>query len=288
MGTHLPLLKGSHTRAHTPKQGPSLPWPQCGFVLPAKSLLFRHAFVYIHFPVLCEPSLSATALSQTIFHRVFQLLVQTAHVRFHERKWVHTRLSEKDRTQRHTRRNRGCFGWGAIITLDTSCTFTNIPGPGVRTAYFAALGSWPGGALEERRKPSGQRCAYACRCSEGVAAPLGFSLLLKLHLCAPRSGLSTLARCGGVTTALGMLCALSKCSVRSFQNGLHLCPHSGVGNIPTFPQRIAHNVSHVEGGSFSSEATVASDLPSDFYKYVNCINNSACRFCCNCFCGMVR
>ena len=34
------------------------------------------------------------------------------------------------------------------------------------TAYFAALGSWPGGALEEHRKPSGQRCAYACRCPE--------------------------------------------------------------------------------------------------------------------------
>ena len=30
---------------------------------------------------------------------------------------------------------------GGIITLDTSCTFTNIPGPGVRTAYFAALRS---------------------------------------------------------------------------------------------------------------------------------------------------
>ena len=55
---------------------------------------------------------------------------------------------------------------GAIITLDTNRTFTNIPGPGIRTAYFAALGSWPGGALEERRKPSGQRCAYACRCPE--------------------------------------------------------------------------------------------------------------------------
>ena len=39
---------------------------------------------------------------------------QTAHIRFHERKWVHTRLSEKDRTQRLTRRNRGCFGWGAL------------------------------------------------------------------------------------------------------------------------------------------------------------------------------
>ena len=54
----------------------------------------------------------------------------------------------------------------AITTLGSFRTFTNIPGPGVRTAYFAALGSWPGGALEERRKPSGQRCAYARRCPE--------------------------------------------------------------------------------------------------------------------------
>ena len=38
----------------------------------------------------------------------------------------------------------GVLGGGAIITLDTSCTFTNIPGPGVRTANFAAFGSWPG------------------------------------------------------------------------------------------------------------------------------------------------
>ena len=57
-------------------------------------------------------------------------------------------------------------GGGGITTLDTYCTFTNIPGPGVRTAYFAALGSWPGGALEGHRKPSEQRCAYARRCSE--------------------------------------------------------------------------------------------------------------------------
>ena len=35
-----------------------------------------------------------------------------ARVRFHRRKRVHTRLSEKDRTQRLTRRNTGRFGWG--------------------------------------------------------------------------------------------------------------------------------------------------------------------------------
>ena len=55
---------------------------------------------------------------------------------------------------------------GGITTLGAFRTFTNIPGPGVRTAYFAALGSWPGGTLEERRKPSEQRCAYVRRCSE--------------------------------------------------------------------------------------------------------------------------
>ena len=35
-GTHSPFGEGSHTAAYTPKQGPSLPRPQRGFVLPAK------------------------------------------------------------------------------------------------------------------------------------------------------------------------------------------------------------------------------------------------------------
>ena len=37
---------------------------------------------------------------------------QTVNVCFRGRKWVHTRLSEKNRTQGLTRRNRGRFGWG--------------------------------------------------------------------------------------------------------------------------------------------------------------------------------
>ena len=79
---------------------------------------------------------------------------------------THTRLCSKDRTQRLTRRNRGLPDGAAITTLGAFRTFTNIPGPGIRTAYFAALGSWPGGAPEERREPAEQRCAYARRCSE--------------------------------------------------------------------------------------------------------------------------
>ena len=54
---------------------------------------------------------------------------------------------------------------GAITTLGAFRRFTNIPGPGIRTASFAAFGAWSG-APKERRKPSEQRCAYARRCSE--------------------------------------------------------------------------------------------------------------------------
>ena len=83
---------------------------------------------------------TVTTLFQTAFHRIFQLLAQTAHVRSHSRKWVHTRPSEKNRTQRLTRRNRGVSDGGGITTLGPFRTFTNIPGPGIRTTYFAAFG----------------------------------------------------------------------------------------------------------------------------------------------------
>ena len=80
----------------------------------------------------------------TVPYCVSQLLSQMPHVCFQSRKRVHTCLRQQDRTQGLTRRNRRHFGWGAIITLDTNCTFTNIPGPGVRTANFAAFWPWSG------------------------------------------------------------------------------------------------------------------------------------------------
>ena len=123
--TRHPIPESRTQRLTRRNRGLPAPRPQQGFSLPAKSLCyttrFRHAFIYIHFPVLCDPSLSATALPQTIFHHVFQLLSQTPHVRFHRRKRVHTRLSEKDRTQRLTRRNRGVSDGGGITTLGALC-----------------------------------------------------------------------------------------------------------------------------------------------------------------------
>ena len=140
--------------------------------------LFRHAFIYIHFPVLCEPSLSATVLSQTIFHRVFQLLAQTAHVRFHRQKWVHTRLRSKNRTRRLARRNRGRFGRGRYHYPRSIPHVHEHPRAGYQNGVLCRFWVLDRGVPEEHRKPSEQRCAYACRCPEGVAAPLGCATLL--------------------------------------------------------------------------------------------------------------
>ena len=43
----------------------------------------------------------------------------------------------------------GVSDGGGITTLGAFRTFTNIPGPGIRTAYFAAFGAWPEALLKD-------------------------------------------------------------------------------------------------------------------------------------------
>ena len=96
---------------------------------------------------------TATTPSQTAFHRIFQPLAQTTHVRFHSRKRVHTRLSEKDRTQRLTRRNRGRFGWGWYHYPRTVPHVHKHPRAGYQNCILCRFGGLVGGAPKERREP---------------------------------------------------------------------------------------------------------------------------------------
>ena len=105
-----------------------------------------------------------------------------AHVCFHGRKRVHTRLSEKDRTQRLTRRNRGRFGWGWYHYPRTVPHVHEYSRAGCQNGVLCRFWVLAGCTSEERRKPSEQRCAYARRCSEGVAAPPGCVALLPLFV----------------------------------------------------------------------------------------------------------
>ena len=109
---------------------------------------------------------TATTLFQTASYSDFQLLLQTAHVCLHSRKRVHTRLRQQDRTQGHTRRNRGRFGWGWYHYSRSVPHVHQHPRAGYQNGKFCRFWGLVGGAPKEHRKPSEQRCAYARRCSE--------------------------------------------------------------------------------------------------------------------------
>ena len=66
----------------------------------------------------------------------------------------------------------GVSDGGGITTLGAFRTFTNIPGPGIRTASFAAFGSWPG-CSRRTQKAFGTAMRLCASLFRGVAAPLG-------------------------------------------------------------------------------------------------------------------
>ena len=67
----------------------------------------------------------------------------------------------------------GVSDGGAISTLGPFCAVRKPCVAGYQNGKLCRFWALVGGALEEHRKPSEQRCAYACRCPEGIAAPLG-------------------------------------------------------------------------------------------------------------------
>ena len=178
-----------HTRAHTPKQEPSLLRSQCGFVPSVKFFLFRHTFIYIHFPVLCEPHYisrgknSGKVAAISFIPNRFSFRFSTSRTngpRSLSRVKVGTPLGFRRRIAHSGLHGEtgGVSDGGGITTLGAFRTFTNIPGPGIRTASFAAFGAWSGVlpknaeslrnsdalmrvAVPRRRGPAGLRDLFA-------------------------------------------------------------------------------------------------------------------------------
>ena len=135
---------------------------------------------------------------------------------------LHTRLCQQDRTQRLTRRNRWRFGWGWYHYSRSVPHVHQHPRAGYQNGKLCRFWALVGGALEEHRKPSEQRCAYACRCPEGVAAPLGcviFFASAEIAVCTScAQGFLRVRGMGGITT-LGVLCVLLKRRTAACQSG---------------------------------------------------------------------
>ena len=139
------------------------------------------------------------------------------------RKRVHTRLHSKNRTQRLTRRNRGCFGWGRylypltvlrgpetlrgqvserqtlpLLRLDPVCSRRTQKAFGTAMRLCASL-------FRRRRGPAGPRCSVC-----------NLVMLLFFHFA--RRAFRTCEKGGGITT-LGALCVLLKCRTAACQSG---------------------------------------------------------------------
>ena len=153
-GTHSAFGKRSHTRAHTAKQGHSLPRPQCGFVLPAKSLLFHRAFIYIHFPVLYEPSTPAEEknpaklppqrCSKPLFIAFFNFSHKRPTLAFTAESGYTLAFANRI-AHKGIHGETGVFWMGALLLpSERSTRFGNPAWPGFKTANFAAFGSWSG------------------------------------------------------------------------------------------------------------------------------------------------
>ena len=189
MGTRSAFGEGSHTRAHTPKQGPSLLRSQCGFVLPAKSLLFHRAFIYIHFPVLCEPPTISrekksgeTAAINFIPNR-FSSRFSTSRTngpRSLSRAKAGTRsaFGERSHTRAHTPKQgpsgRGCYYYPRTV----SHVSETLRGRGIKRRTLPFLGL---GRVYARRtqKAFGTAMRLCASLSRGVAAPLGCVIFLQ-------------------------------------------------------------------------------------------------------------
>ena len=144
----------------------------------------------MHFPVLCDPPLYQ--IRQSCRHQRCSPTVPHCGFNFSHKWPTFAFTGESGYTLAFRRKiahkgthgeTRGVSDGGGITTLGPFRTFTNIPGSGIRTAYFAALGAWSG-VLPKNAGSLGTAMRLCVSLFRGVAAPLGcviFSLLSKLR-----------------------------------------------------------------------------------------------------------
>ena len=233
MGTHSAFGEGSHTTAHTPKQEPSLSRPQCGFVLSVKFLLFHHAFIYIHFPVLCEPSTpadekkSAKLPSQfylrpplvaffSLSHKrpTFAFMGKNGYTLGFRRRIAHKGLHAE---------TGGRFGWGCYHYPRTVSHVSETLRGRVSERQTLPLSGLGRGALPENAESLRNSDALMCVAVPRRRGPAGLRDLF--YFCrncgfhALRSGSFRVCKIGGGITTLGVLCVLPKRWMAACQSG---------------------------------------------------------------------
>ena len=116
---------------------------------------------------------SHTNVSNTLVTRASIPPAQTAHVCFHTRKRVHTRLCSKNRTQRLTRRNTGRFGWGRYHYPRSVLRGSETLWGRVSERHTLPLLGLGRVCSRRTQRACGTAMRSCASLSRGVAAPLG-------------------------------------------------------------------------------------------------------------------
>ena len=116
---------------------------------------------------------------------------------------VHTRLSEKNRTQGYTRRNRWRFGWGRYHYPRHELHVHEHPRAGCQNGKLCRFLVLVGRCSRRTQRACGTAMCLCASLFQGVAAPLGcviFSVSVEIAACIPcAQGLSVCARRGVVS-----------------------------------------------------------------------------------------
>ena len=106
-------------------------------------------------------------------------------------------------------------------TLGAFRTFTNIPGPGIRTTNFAAFGSWPGVRQKdaESLRDSDALMRVAVPRRRGPAGLRDLFTFVEVAACTPCAQSFLCVRGMGGITTLGALCVLLKYRTAACQSG---------------------------------------------------------------------
>ena len=178
---------------------------------------------YIHtFPgSLWPPTISNSSISDHLSSRFSTSRTSGPRSLSRVKAGTHSAFRERSHTRAHTAKHGAFRMGGGIITLDTSCTFTNIPGPGIRTANFAAFGSWLGVLQKDaeslRNSDALMRVAVPRR--RGPAGLRDLFLLSKLRFVHPAIKAFCMCKAGSAITTLGVLCMFSKRRTAACKSG---------------------------------------------------------------------
>ena len=187
--THSAFGEKSHTTAHTPKQGPSLPRPQHGFALPVKFLLFCHAlYTYISRFSVNSHYQQREKIRQSCRHKFYPQLFLVAfstsltngpRLLSRAKAGTHSAFGEGSHTAAHTPKQ--VVFWVGVVSLpsDRSERSRIFPGRVSERRTLPLLGR---GRVYSRRtqRAFGTAMRLCASLFRGVAAPLGCVILVRM------------------------------------------------------------------------------------------------------------